>query len=96
MKYSVVWSPEAEQELARLWIGAPNRDAITNAANSVDLILRDDAHGVGESRSATKRVVFVAPLGVLFSVRRAQQSVSVLSVWSFGTGPRRAGDSEHS
>lgn len=46
MKYSVIWSPEAEQELALLWIGTSNRDAITNAANSVDLILRDDAYGV--------------------------------------------------
>ena len=28
MSYSVVWSPEAEQELARLWLGAPDRDVI--------------------------------------------------------------------
>jgi hypothetical protein len=33
VKYTVVWSPDAEQELARLWNETGDRGSITRAAN---------------------------------------------------------------
>jgi hypothetical protein len=39
MKYTVGWKPSAEQELARLWLSAPVRAAVTAAANRIDALL---------------------------------------------------------
>jgi hypothetical protein len=36
MKYTVVWVPSAEQELAALWIAAADRREVTQAANDID------------------------------------------------------------
>jgi len=66
MSYTVVWKPVPEEELARLWTEALDRDAITTAANDIDRLLRSDPHGQGESRSGAVRVMFIHPLGVFF------------------------------
>ena len=39
MNHAVVWLESAEQELAKLWLGAVDRDAITDAAGLIDQLL---------------------------------------------------------
>jgi hypothetical protein len=34
--YTVLWTDEAEQRLASLWMDAADRNAITDAANAMD------------------------------------------------------------
>ena len=87
MNYTVVWKPAAEQELADLWTAAADRAALAAAADSVDRLLGQDPGRRGESRSATVRILFVAPLGVQFKVVAADRTVEVLRVWRFGRGP---------
>lgn len=85
MKYTVLWTPAAEQHLAAVWLDARDRSAITSAAGSIDDMLSEDAHCRGESRESTVRVTFVPPLGVEFDVLDQDRIVYVLAVWSFDT-----------
>lgn len=81
MKYTVVWKPEAEEELARMWNEAQDRRELTAAANAIDRLLRTSPQDQGESRSGATRIMFVHPLGVIYDVEEQDRLVSVLSVW---------------
>jgi len=85
VKYTVLWSPAAERDLAALWLGAEDRPAVTEAANRLDALLSYGAHGVGESRSGITRILILPPLVVLFDVRAEDSAVEILSV----RAPRR-------
>ena len=43
-RYTVVWNPLAENELAELWIGAEDRGNLSRAADLIDRELGTDAH----------------------------------------------------
>jgi mRNA-degrading endonuclease RelE of RelBE toxin-antitoxin system len=81
MKFSVLWSPYSENELARLWMQAPDRRLVSDAANKIDAALADDPHVLGESRSGMRRIIHEGPLGVIFSVNEQDRKVLVLDVW---------------
>lgn len=80
MTYTVTYKPSAEAELADLWINAPDRQAVTDAANRIDALLRTDPHNQGESRDEQTRLLFERPLAVLFEVSEADRIVQVLNV----------------
>ena len=40
MRFTVIWKPRGEADLADLWNEATNRADITRAANAIDLQLR--------------------------------------------------------
>lgn len=82
MKYAVVWSPSAEQELARLWLKATDRSVVTQAAFQIDHLLEAHPGERGESRSAGRRILIEPPLGVTFEVLDSP-IVRVLTVWRF-------------
>ena len=83
MRYTVLWTPTAEHDLANLWLNASDRQAIRSAADTLDNILRTDAHLLGESRYGSLRVVLAVPLGVDIEVDEENRIVWVLRVWSF-------------
>ncbi|MEX2120853.1 MAG: hypothetical protein WD847_14775 [Pirellulales bacterium] len=87
MKYTVVWRPVAEAELAELWSTATARDAIAIAADDIDAMLARDPLSCGESRRASTRILVVAPLAALYSVSEDDQLVAVLAVWRWGRAP---------
>ncbi len=89
MKYTVLWTPQAERQLAALWMDAKHRDAITRAAHQIDALLSFDAHDAGESRFAGQRIVIAAPLGVLFVVNPQDCLAQVVDVWQFDTHGRQ-------
>jgi mRNA-degrading endonuclease RelE of RelBE toxin-antitoxin system len=83
MKYSVLWTPTAERDLAELWLDSADRQPIRSAADTLDKLLGDDAHLRGESRYDSLRVVHAAPLGVDVDVDQLNRVVWVLRVWRF-------------
>lgn len=85
MKYTVIWVPTAEQELAALWMDAANREAVTRASHTIDYLLGRDPLGEGEPRPGGGRVLLVPPLGVLYEVSPDDCLVRVLHVWAFRT-----------
>ncbi len=81
MKYTVVWSLDAENDLAAIWMEAEYRAEVTAAGDAIDVILREDAHLKGESRHGRVRVLLVAPLGIEFEVLRDDCIARVVYVW---------------
>ena len=82
MRYTVLWVPSAERDLAAIWIDSKDRTAVASAANTIDALLRDDAPSQGEPCFDTVRSVVVTPLGVDFEVFEEDRIVRVLAVWS--------------
>jgi hypothetical protein len=81
MNYTVLWVAGAEQELEALWLGAPDRNALTRAAHAIDQELRTDPHTKGEARSEGRRVLHSLPLGASFEIVSLDMIVRVLHVW---------------
>jgi hypothetical protein len=88
MTYTVLWTRTAEDELAALWLNAPDRRAVTEAAKAADEALHDDASMKGESRVGQVRILFIPPLGTEFKVVEDDRTVYVLTVWA--PKPRRS------
>lgn len=83
-KYTVLWTPEAEHELAALWLNTRYRDAVTRAANAVDSALSRNPLAEGESRAGDMRIMFEPPLALEFEVSESDRTVYVLAVWLYG------------
>ena len=81
MSYTVVWVADAEEEIARLWVDAPDRAAIAVAADAIDAALRRDPYGVGESREGRRRILIVSPLAVTYTVKQDDSLVEVTKIW---------------
>ena len=81
MIYTVIWRPEAEDDLARLWNKATDRRAVARAADSFEAAVRRNPSDVGESIGEPSRIEFVDPLGFVFDVFPDDCKVLVKSVW---------------
>jgi hypothetical protein len=78
-RYTVVWHGSAQAELADLWIGSRDRNAVTAAAHFIDVELSLDAAAKGVELSEGLRALF-APLRDLFVVIEGDRVVEVLRV----------------
>ncbi len=80
IRYTVTWLKDAENQLAQIWVDATDKQAVTDAANAIDVLLSTDAHDKGKEASEGLRGLHVPPLRVLFSVREQDRLVEVASV----------------
>jgi mRNA-degrading endonuclease RelE of RelBE toxin-antitoxin system len=80
MNYEVRWSPEAEMELTRIWLGGRDRLRIQEAANRIEIQLQRMPASVGESRSGRVRVAFASPLVIHFEIDESFKRVTVTQV----------------
>lgn len=78
----VRWADTARGELADLWLRADSagRRQIALAAHAIDKRLGTNTEHEGESRQGDRRVLFEAPLGILFSIEEIGAAVRVLRV----------------
>lgn len=82
MKYTVIWTTQAEQHLAAVWLAASDRNAVTIAAHELEQDLQRDPIRLGESRrSGIDRVELRPPLGISFTVVADDLTVYVTAVW---------------
>jgi hypothetical protein len=77
MTWTVAYRPSARDELAELWINAPDRQAVTSAADEIDLLLGSDPLNSGESRDDPMRILIEPPLAVFFDVNPDDRMVVV-------------------
>lgn len=91
MKYQVEWRDEAILELARIWMDESHRDTVTQTANEIDQLLRNQADVMGESRPNGRRILLVSPLGVYYRVYNDDCHVRVLKVWYY---PKHSSEAE--
>ena len=80
MRFTVIWSPFALDQLADLWLNSPNRKAVTAAQHQIDHLLRIDAHTQGIPFFGDRASV-VPPLRVRFSINWDDMIVEVFDVW---------------
>jgi hypothetical protein len=78
MSYDVDWDA-VEDDLARVWMNAPDRDALSASIHRIDKQLERDPGACGESRGPNERLVFQGPAGVLFRIEEPNRVV-ILSV----------------
>ena len=79
MRFAVVWSQAALNQLADAWNRASNRTAVSVAANHVDVLLRDDPDLQGLDFFG-ERFLVVGPLRVLFSIDPDDRIVEVREI----------------
>ena len=79
MRFTVVWTQFALGQLANLWRQASDRHAVSDAADKVDPILRDDpdTKGIPLGRFCILEIVSLA---FLYEVTPPDRLVRVLSV----------------
>lgn len=80
MKYMVIWLPDAQDQLAELWMNATDRNAVTQATHQIDQILAQDPSMAGEDFYGD-RLLIVPPLQIVFAIRPEDLIVEVQLVW---------------
>jgi hypothetical protein len=78
--YTVAWAKPARDQLATIWIAASDRNAVTAAANEIDVLLTKDAPSKGVELHEGLRVLFVTPLRAIFAVNDEDLIVEVARV----------------
>ena len=86
MSLQVAWVPRALDQLAAMWNVAPDRQAVSNAADEAERRILADPNGAGESREADERILFEPPLVVRWRVAPSVGHIFIVSVVSDTTG----------
>ena len=80
IRFTLIWSNEAQDQLAQIWLDAPDRKSINDAANRIDALLQYDPHTKGEPVTEGLRSLDAPPLRVLYSVAESDRLVQVVLV----------------
>jgi hypothetical protein len=83
VKYTVSCTSEADSQLATIWMNADDREAVLQAAQTLDGELERTPLGSGESREPGFRIAFSPPLGVRYRVSEADRLVVIVSFWRY-------------
>ena len=67
MTFTVIWDRTAVNQLANLWMQAPDRQAVTDSHDRIERELRVDADKKG-APFGPFRILIDSPLSVLFTV----------------------------
>lgn len=81
MKWTVVWKPDALNDLAELWVESTDQSGMAFASDLIDELLRTDPLGYGESREGNERLLVMLPLIVRYQVSGDDCMVTVSAVW---------------
>jgi hypothetical protein len=83
VRYDVVWAPEAEDELAALWLASTDRPAFSRAVAAVEAALERQPLYLGTPlRSSVQRFLWNLPVGVEFEVVEDDKRVIVLNIFA--------------
>ncbi|HEY3392392.1 MAG TPA: hypothetical protein VGK58_06785 [Lacipirellulaceae bacterium] len=80
MKWTVLYRQSAQDQLADIWLKAPNQQTVADAADEIDRLLASDPLNAGESRGGNTRIIVERPLTVLFDLFPDDRLVEVFAV----------------
>ena len=83
MAWTILWLPDAEKELADVWVASNDRARVTLAADQIDKKLKRNPADAGESRSTGRRILIVPPLVATFRMLVDDRLVQVVNVREF-------------
>ena len=86
MTYDIVWDVAAYRKLEKIWSEANPIGPAVDAFDEIERRLSESPEQEGESRALGRRILIVAPLGVIFRLQQRIREVHILDVWTF---PRR-------
>lgn len=81
MKYTVVWTEDADAELAQLWLTANDKTRMTQAVNELERLLRESEAARNASGVGKRRILAASPIGIEFLVQDDDYLVTVTTVW---------------
>ena len=79
MRYTVTWLPGPEADLIRIWLAAPDQQAVADASDRIERLLRRWPLQVGHAEGDYRRFT-VDPLSVMYRVSPLDCLVEVLEV----------------
>jgi hypothetical protein len=79
MRFTVVMETPAKNQLARIWVRATDKQAVTDASNRIDRELANDAHRKGIPLGIFRRYAD-DPLEVLYHVDPGDCMVRIIPV----------------
>ena len=79
MKWTVVWHPDASDNLADAWLKSSDRNAVTRATHSIEQALRHDADQKGTDFYGD-RLYVEPPLSVVYRTFPSDCRVMILDV----------------
>jgi hypothetical protein len=81
MKFTVVTSPVADHQLAKIWLDAIDRQAVTDAFDRIERLLKHNASQQGKEHPSGWRGLILPPLAVTFRVSEEDRLVRIMSVY---------------
>lgn len=79
--FDVDWLPVAEDELARIWLRAHDRQAVSAAQARADHLLARDPVGNGRHVAEGLYAIDVPPLRLTYTIDSTTRKVEVTWVW---------------
>ena len=80
MRFTVIWHPEAHDDLTSIWLNSADRKTITESVHRIDTALSEDPQFKGEEFYGD-RIFVVSPLAVTYTMSTEDRIVQVLQVW---------------
>ncbi len=80
MRWTVLYRPSAQNQLANIWLTTQDQQTVADAADEVDRALSAKPLDVGESRDDNARILIEQPLTVLYEVYPDDVRVEVFAV----------------
>lgn len=68
MKWTVVYQPSANDDLAEIWMNSVDRQAVSDAIDAVEAELARRPLEIGESRAGNMRLIIQPPLLMFYDV----------------------------
>jgi hypothetical protein len=78
--YDLIWLPDAEDQLAEIWLRARDRADVTAAQAEIDARLAHDPATKGSEVAEGLRQITVPPLKAFFEVHEVQHQVHITAV----------------
>jgi hypothetical protein len=83
MSFSVNWLDSLAAELFELWSDPELRVAVISASRKITAALELCPNDVGESRPDNVRIIFEAPLAVIYEVLSHEHQVNIMRIWYY-------------
>lgn len=80
MSFTVTLHPSAETALASIWLESQDRNAVTDAAATIESTLKTNPESAGEDFYGD-RLLVVLPLAAVYEIRTDDRIVRVLDFW---------------
>jgi hypothetical protein len=89
--FCVYQNQKAMTLLQQTWEEADDslRNAIGQAIQRIGRALQNDPHEQGESRPGVTRILFQAPVAVIFEIDEEKRMVRILRAWTYRDGTGR-------